>query len=193
MFKVLDKKLILIPFGIILLHILILSTFIFVNHFSFGVVSFLVSAILLALVYIYANKWLSLSEENLRILADDIAKGKEYTVDHMPIGMVMLNDDDEIIWMNEYMQEHMPEEVYNEPINTTFPNLLTMIKTNNLNQTETQYGDKSYKVYYEEDLSILHFIDITNEKELEEKLEEGRPVIGILFLDNYDDVTQNMT
>src|SRR5699024_11291230 len=105
--------------------ILILSTFIFVNHFSFGVVSFLVSAILLALVYIYANKWLSLSEENLRILADHIAKGKEYTVDHMPIGMVMLNDDDEIIWMNEYMQEHMPQEYYNESINTTFPHLLT--------------------------------------------------------------------
>src|SRR5699024_11935070 len=99
MFKVLDKKLILIPFGIILLHILILSTFIFVNHFSFGVVSFLVSAILLALVCIYANKWLSLFEENLIILADDITKGKEYTINNMQIGMLLLNNEVDNIWM----------------------------------------------------------------------------------------------
>lgn len=193
MFKVLDKKLILIPFSIILLHIVILSTFIFINHFSFGVLSFLVSGILLALVYIYANRWLTLSEKNLRVLADDIAKGKEYTADYMPVGMIMINDDDEIIWMNAYMEEKMPEELYNEPINTVFPNLLTMIKTNNLTQTETFYEGKSYKVFYEEELSMLHFIDITNEKKLRKKLDDRKPVIGILFLDNYDDVTQNMT
>lgn len=36
-------------------------------------------------------------------------------------------------------------------------------------------------------------MDITQLKELENKIENARPVIGILFLDNYDDVTQNMT
>lgn len=193
MFKVLDKKLILIPFAIMLLHIVILCTFILVNNFSFGILSFFVSTIILILVYIYANRWLSLSENNLQSLARDIATGRQYTVDELPFGLIILNDDDEIMWMNEYMERVVPVDLYKEPINVTFPNLLTTLRSNNLTSTETMYNDRHYRVYYEEDIKALHFVDITKLKELENKIENARPVIGILFLDNYDDVTQNMT
>ena len=193
MFKVLDKKLILIPFAIMLLHIVILCTFIIVNNFSFGILSFFVSTIILILVYIYANRWLSLSENNLQSLAKDIATGKQYTVDELPFGLIILNDDDEIMWMNEYMERVVPVDLYKEPINMTFPNLLTTLRSNNLTSTEAMYNDRHYRVYHEEDIKALHFVDITKLKELENKIENARPVIGILFLDNYDDVTQNMT
>lgn len=176
-----------------LLHIVILCTFILVNNFSFGILSFFVSTIILILVYIYANRWLSLSENNLQLLAKDIATGKQYTVDDLPFGLIILNDDDEIMWMNEYMESVVPEELYKEPINVTFPNLLTTLRTNNLTSTEAVYNDRYYSVYHEEDIKALHFVDITKLKELENKIENARPVIGILFLDNYDDVTQNMT
>lgn len=193
MFKVLDKKLILIPFAIMLLHIVILCTFIIVNNFSFGILSFFVSTIILILVYIYANRWLSLSENNLQSLAKDIATGRQYTVDELPFGLIILNDDDEIMWMNEYMERVVPVDLYKEPINVTFPNLLTTLRSNNLTSTEAMYNDRHYRVYHEEDIKALHFVDITKLKELENKIENARPVIGILFLDNYDDVTQNMT
>lgn len=193
MFKVLDKKLILIPFAIMLLHIVILCTFILVNNFSFGILSFFVSTIILILVYFYANRWLSLSENNLQSLARDIATGRQYTVDELPFGLIILNDDDEIMWMNEYMERVVPVDLYKEPINVTFPNLLTTLRSNNLTSTEAMYNDRHYRVYHEEDIKALHFVDITQLKELENKIENARPVIGILFLDNYDDVTQNMT
>ena len=176
-----------------LLHIVILCTFIIVNNFSFGILSFFVSTIILILVYIYANRWLSLSENNLQSLAKDIATGKQYTVDELPFGLIILNDDDEIMWMNEYMERVVPVDLYKEPINVTFPNLLTTLRSNNLTSTETMYNDRHYRVYHEEDIKALHFVDITQLKELENKIENARPVIGILFLDNYDDVTQNMT
>ena len=176
-----------------LLHIVILCTFIIVNNFSFGILSFFVSTIILILVYIYANRWLSLSENNLQSLAKDIATGKQYTVDELPFGLIILNDDDEIMWMNEYMERVVPVDLYKEPINVTFPNLLTTLRSNNLTSTEAMYNDRHYRVYHEEDIKALHFVDITKLKELENKIENARPVIGILFLDNYDDVTQNMT
>lgn len=176
-----------------LLHIVILCTFIIVNNFSFGMLSFFVSTIILILVYIYANRWLSLSENNLQSLAREIATGKQYTVDELPFGLIILNDDDEIMWMNEYMERVVPVDLYKEPINVTFPNLLTTLRSNNLTSTEAMYNDRHYRVYHEEDIKALHFVDITELKELENKIENARPVIGILFLDNYDDVTQNMT
>lgn len=156
MFKVLDKKLILIPFAIMLLHIVILCTFIIVNNFSFGILSFFVSTIILILVYIYANRWLSLSENNLQSLAKDIATGRQYTVDELPFGLIILNDDDEIMWMNEYMERVVPVDLYKEPINVTFPNLLTTLRSNNLTSTETMYNDRHYRVYHEEDIKALH-------------------------------------
>src|SRR5699024_3106800 len=39
----------------------------------------------------------------------------------------------------------------------------------------------------------LHLLDITVQRMREQELEGKKPVIGILFLDNYDDVTQNMS
>lgn len=155
--------------------------------------SFFVSTIILILIYIYANRWLSLSENNLQSLAKDIATSKQYTVDELPFGLIILNDDDEIMWMNEYMESVVPADLYKEPINVTFPNLLTTLRSNNLTSTEAMYNDRHYRVYHEEDIKALHFVDITKQKELENKIENARPVIGILFLDNYDDVTQNMT
>lgn len=193
MFKVLDKKLILIPFAVILLHIVILSTFILVNNFSFGILSFFVSTIILILVYIYANRWLNLSEDNLQVLAKDMATGKQYAVDEIPFGLIILNEQDEVIWMNEYMENVVPVDLYKEPINMIFPNLLTTLTANNLTSTDTFYNERYYRVYHEEDINALHFVEVTKEKELEAKIENGQPVIGILFLDNYDDVTQNMT
>ena len=61
MFKVLDKKLMLIPFIVLAFHISILSIAIVINHTVFGIVAIIVSILLLALVYVYLYRWLVLT------------------------------------------------------------------------------------------------------------------------------------
>src|SRR5690606_34323840 len=39
---------------------------------------------------------------------------------------------------------------------------------------------------------LLYFFDVTEQTEIERLYEDERPVIGIIFLDNYDEVTQAM-
>ena len=193
MFRVLDKKLMLIPFIVLAFHIGILSIAMVLNYTVFGIIAIIVSIVILTLVYIYLHRWLVLSENRLLELSKDIAGARQYVVDDLPLGVIMLNDDEEISWMNHFMCEQIPEDYHHEPINRIFPNIMTTLKANNIQSIDTSYGDKNYQVHYYEDHNSLLLIDITDEKVMEKALEDQDPVIGILFLDNYDDMTQNMT
>ena len=193
MFRVLDKKLMLIPFIVLAFHIGILSIAMVLNYTVFGIIAILVSIVILILVYIYLHRWLVLSENRLIELSKDMAGARKYVVDNLPLGVIMLNDDEEIAWMNHYMCEQIPEDYHHEPINRVFPNIMTTLKANNIQSIDTSYGDRNYQVHYYDEHNSLLLLDITDEKNMEVALEDKDPVIGILFLDNYDDMTQNMT
>lgn len=193
MFRVLDKKLMLIPFIVLAFHIGILSIAMVLNYTVFGIIAIIVSIVILTLVYIYLHRWLVLSENRLLELSKDIAGARKYVVDDLPLGVIMLNDDEEIAWMNHYMCEQIPEDYHHEPINRVFPNIMTTLKANNIQSIDTSYGDRNYQVHYYDEHNSLLLLDITDEKNMEVALEDKDPVIGILFLDNYDDMTQNMT
>lgn len=193
MFKVLDKRLMLIPFIVLAFHISILSIAIVINYTVFGVISIIVSIVILVLVYIYLYRWLDLTEHRLVELSKDMSGARQYTIDHLPLGMILLNDDEEITWLNDFMKEQISEEFHHEPINRVFPNIMTTLKANNIQSIDSSYGEKNYQIHYYEENNALILLDITDEKTMQKQLEDKDPVIGILFLDNYDDMTQNMT
>ena len=193
MFKVLDKRLMLIPFIVLAFHISILSIAIVINYTVFGVISIIVSIVILVLVYIYLYRWLDLTEHRLVELSKDMSGARQYTIDHLPLGMILLNDDEEITWLNDFMTEQISEEFHHEPINRVFPNIMTTLKANNIQSIDSSYGEKNYQIHYYEENNALILLDITDEKTMQKQLEDKDPVIGILFLDNYDDMTQNMT
>lgn len=193
MFKVLDKRLMLIPFIVLAFHISILSIAIVINYSVFGVISIIVSIVILVLVYIYLYRWLDLTEHRLVELSKDMSGARQYTIDHLPLGMILLNDDEEITWLNDFMTEQISEEFHHEPINRVFPNIMTTLKANNIQSIDSSYGEKNYQIHYYEENNALILLDITDEKTMQKQLEDKDPVIGILFLDNYDDMTQNMT
>ena len=193
MFKVLDKRLVLIPFIVLAFHISILSIAIVINYTVFGVISIIVSIVILVLVYIYLYRWLDLTEHRLVELSKDMSGARQYTIDHLPLGVILLNDDEEITWLNDFMKEQISEEFHHEPINRVFPNIMTTLKANNIQSIDSSYGEKNYQIHYYEENNALILLDITDEKTMQKQLEDKDPVIGILFLDNYDDMTQNMT
>ncbi|MDT3973092.1 DHH family phosphoesterase, partial [Staphylococcus saprophyticus] len=49
-----------------------------------------------------------------------------------------------------------------------------------------------YRVRYSEKEHVLYFFDITKEVYTNELYESSKPIIATLFLDNYDEITQNM-
>lgn len=193
MFNVLDKRLIYIPFGIATFHILVLNIFVMVNYFQVGLIIFALSLVVLGVVFIYLQRGLSSNEVRFNRLVRDVAGTKQYAVDEMPIGLIVLNNEDEIEWMNDFIGAELTDSALGEPVNKIFPNIMTSLKANNMTVIESSYKDRRFRIYWEEEHQALHLIDTTAQRALEEKLNGKSPVIGILFLDNYDDMTQNMS
>lgn len=193
MYNVLDKKMVFIPFAIAAFHILVMNIFVLTNHFRIGLLFLIVSTILMTLLFMYLYRSFGINENRFRQMVVDIAGSKQYAIDELPMGLIILNDDDEIEWMNDYMCNEISRDNMNAPINRLFPNIMTTLKANNISTTESTYNDKYYKIYWDEKHQALHLIDITNQRNRETELEDKQPVLGILFLDNYDEVTQNMS
>lgn len=57
-------------------------------------------------------------------LSGHISAGSNRAIKRLPIGMVVLDADDHIEWINQYMSEHLETNVISEPVNEVFPNIL---------------------------------------------------------------------
>ena len=87
------------------------------------------------------------------------------------------------------MSEHLETNVISEPVNEVFPNILKQLEK--VQEVEIEHGQYHYHVRHSEE-SCLYFFDITDEVQTNELYEESKPIIATLFLDNYDEITQNM-
>ena len=123
-------------------------------------------------------------------LSGHISAGNNKAIKRMPIGLVVIDADDHIEWINQYMSEHLETNVISEPVNEVFPNILKQLER--IQEIEIEHGQYHYHVRYSEEERCLYFFDITEEVHTNELYEESKPIIATLFLDNYDEITQNM-
>ena len=52
-----------------------------------------------------------------------------------------------------------------------------------------EVGDRVYRVLYNKEYQTLYLFDMTDEAEIEQKYSETQTVIGVLYLDNYDEMS----
>ncbi|SUM30960.1 phosphoesterase, DHH family protein [Staphylococcus gallinarum] len=108
----------------------------------------------------------------------------------LPIGMIILDENENIEWMNQFMSDRLSRNVISDPVNEVYPNILKQLeKTQEVEIEENEYH---YRVRYSESEHVLYFFDITEEVQTNDLYEESKPIIATLFLDNYDEITQNM-
>lgn len=97
----------------------------------------------------------------------------------MPIGLVVIDAEDHIEWINQYMSEHLETNVISEPVNEVFPNILKQLER--VQEIEIEHGQYHYHVRYSEEEHCLYFFDITEEVHTNELYEESKPIIATLF------------
>ena len=52
--------------------------------------------------------------------------------------------------------------------------------------------DRKFRVIHKPEERLLYFFDVTEQTEIEKMYHDERTVISIIFLDNYDELTQGM-
>ena len=184
------KKALLIPFILMVLTAiaLVIVWFIF-NQIVAGiaaailVVMIIISGVLLRQAFLKMDNYVD-------DLSGHISASSNKAIKHLPIGMIVLDEDNHIEWMNQFMTEHVETNVISENVNEVFPNILKQLEK--VQEVEIEHNNYHYHVRYSENEHCLYFFDITESVHTNELYEDSKPIIATLFLDNYDEITQNM-
>ena len=184
------KKALLIPYILMVLTAIAIVIVGFIFKPLMATFTAIALMIMIVISAILIKQALSKMDNYVDNLSGHISAGSNKAIKRMPIGLVVIDADDHIEWINQYMSEHLETNVISEPVNEVFPNILKQLER--VQEIEIEHGQYHYHVRYSEEEHCLYFFDITEEVHTNELYEESKPIIATLFLDNYDEITQNM-
>ncbi|MCA1032287.1 DHH family phosphoesterase [Bacillus timonensis] len=131
-------------------------------------------------------------EKYISTLSYRIKKVGEEALMEMPIGIMLYNDDYYIEWANPFIATCFDEDtLVGRSLYDVSEALIPLIKQEVDTETISLY-DQKFKVIIKREERLLYFFDITEQAQIEKLYESERTVLGVIFLDNYDEVTQGM-
>lgn len=184
------KKALLIPYILMVLTAIAIVIVGFIFKPLIATFTAIALIIMIVISAVLIKQALSKMDHYVDNLSGHISAGNNKAIKRMPIGLVVIDAEDHIEWINQYMSEHLETNVISEPVNEVFPNILKQLER--VQEIEIEHGQYHYHVRYSEEEHCLYFFDITEEVHTNELYEESKPIIATLFLDNYDEITQNM-
>ncbi|WP_367661171.1 DHH family phosphoesterase [Exiguobacterium alkaliphilum] len=114
--------------------------------------------------------------------------GKE-ALTGMPIGILVFDEARRISWFNEQsrliFELEMELGIPLDAIHSAFTELIEEEEE----EATIEVGDRVYRVLYNQEYQTLYLFDMTDEAEIEQKYSETQTVIGVLYLDNYDEMS----
>ncbi|WP_174734666.1 DHH family phosphoesterase [Mesobacillus harenae] len=187
-----EKRLVRLPlFLLMAVSLAVLGVLSFYN-WILGAVGFVLIAIPLYFIFRVDYKIRNETEAYISTLSYRVKKVGEEALMEMPIGIMLFNDDFVIEWTNPYIASCFREEsLVGRSLYDVADSLVPLIKQEV--ETETiKLNDRKFKVIHKLDERLLYFFDVTEQTEIEKLYREERTVIAIIFLDNYDELTQGM-
>ena len=157
-----------------------------------GVVGFFVFVIGIVLARVYKNRRQRELEAYVSNLSHRVKKVGEEALLEMPIGILLYSPQYTIEWMNHYLVSLTKDDSYlSGSLNLFSESLIPFIKNA---QREDRFfiNKRRYKVIHHKEERLLYFFDITEALEVKGKYESEKTVFGIIYLDNYDEITQGM-
>lgn len=135
--------------------------------------------------------------ENLGTNLDKVAKNAVF---NMPFAMAMVDEKGDLIWYNtRFADISQGDEVLGQPLEDAIPNLSVKHLKEGDDPLIASVDGLDYIFYYtiqRDDKNqkahrvLLYGLNYTKEKELQDAYHDESLVVGLLFLDNYDEIRQ---
>ncbi|MFF2754504.1 DHH family phosphoesterase [Psychrobacillus sp. NPDC058041] len=133
------------------------------------------------------------TEKHIETLSYRMKKVGEEALLEMPIGIILINDQYIIEWANPYMTQKLPfDTIIGEELLSISKDFQQFVKQEDSKEITISIDNNNYKVLYKAEEKLLYFFDITEQIEMESLYYGDRTVIGVLFIDNYDEIAQGM-
>ena len=176
----------------IILSMLIIA---YVMNIWVGIVLTLFVILIGILLYFFANYIVKETNHYVSNLSYKINKGSQDASIKMPIGMLLLDSDGEIQWINPYLQKYFDKKdllgFSLKQVDKELAQTVSQLKPNE--EKVIHWKEKYFQTVFHSDIGMLYMMDITEYAVIKETYLDERPVFGQIFVDNFAEVSQSLT
>ena len=159
----------------------------YVMNIWMGLILTLFVILLGTLLYSFANYIIKETNHYVTNLSYKINKGSQDASIKMPIGMLLLDDNGEIQWINPYLQKYFErKELLGFKLEAIDPELANIVK--NLDDDKdnvVHWKDKYFQTVYHNDIGMLYMMDITEYALIKETYQRKSVQIQVFRLDKF--------
>jgi len=132
------------------------------------------------------------TEKYIETLSYRMKKVGEEALLELPIGIILLNDKQLIEWVNPFINSIYPDKTWiGSQLYEMNESFRQVIKEDS-EQDVIVLNDRSYRVYFKPEEKLLYLFDVTERVKIQSLYYADRTTIGILLVDNYDELSQTM-
>lgn len=177
--------------GLILFGIVALSLRMGVSQLTLLLIVFVV-LLSLVLLLIYQNKLFETDElDKIKYVNQQSESSMTALLENMPVGVIKINSEtDEIVWFNPFAELIFTTEE-GEFDYARFKEIVAV----GLDKSRiyANLADKRYIVHADVQNDLFYFFDVSSEYKVTQEVSSLRPVIGIIGIDNYDDLEDRLS
>lgn len=155
--------------------------------------------VVIALIVIFKTLQ-DLSEQTthyIENLSYRINRGEQESIIQMPLGVMLFTDNGDIEWVNPYLQQLLGEQTIVgqnlKDVSNTLTEIVELWSDNEKRMTECDWLDHFFQVQVQPELNAIYLMDMTASAQVTADYENHKLFLGIVSLDNYDEVTEGMS
>lgn len=137
------------------------------------------------------------TEAYLNQLAVQVNQSQEEALLEMPIGLILLDDENIIKWINPYMAKYFdPQEmIVGRKLAMVDDELAKLVaKHRHDDQTAViDWQEHKFELQVQDRYNTVYLTDITEYEEISDRYQREQLFLGNIFLDNYDEITKGMS
>ncbi|ELK46866.1 DHH family phosphoesterase [Bacillus sp. SB49] len=177
---------------IIYLISLVLLGFIWYYQWTLG----LMMTLFLAASIFYSvrteQNMISETEEYISTLSYRVKKVGEEALLEMPIGIILFSENFTIEWANPYMNRFTEEDsIVGQSLKKLSDQIIPAVKEDE-DEVWLTIGNYKFQTVIKREERLLYLFDRTRQTEIHNRYENEQTVLSVIFLDNYEEITQGM-
>lgn len=140
-------------------------------------------------------------QKHIEKLSDEFDSATKHAIFNMPFPLVLTDEQGAITWYNTpFLDMIIEEDILNERIYDIVPgiNMEEIVKRDEKSPLNIEYDNKYYKIYSnivennksvgKSNIHMLYWVDNTEFVVLDKSHKDEKTVIGLINVDNYDDI-----
>ena len=135
------------------------------------------------------------ANEYLNHLVYQIKQGQQEALLEMPVGLIMLNQRQEVEWINPYMARYFPlKRVVGKSLAEVDEELAQLVQQH-ADDTKPQvvtWRDRQFDFLVQKQHRVIYLMDVTKYEQISKRFKQEQIFLGNIDLDNYDELIQGM-